>query len=291
MNRDRYQQMRAAFLAARDASPDDRLAMLHQLAERDPELHEQVTRLLDQDSSDESLAEAAGHAHALGEPDAPQEPTMPVSVGPYRIIGKLGEGGMGVVLEAEQTEPRRRVALKVMRTALFSNALWQRFRQEIAALARLNHAGIAQIYDSGTESTPVGPMPYFAMELVEGVPINHYVESKKLSTHATLLLFLAVCDAVKHAHTKGVIHRDLKPANILIDPAGRPKVLDFGIARLIDSESPADAKQTMQGQILGTIAYTSPEQLRYGAAEADSRSDVFSPRSRALRTTDRPTAL
>jgi len=158
----------------------------------------------------------------------------PARIGPYRIVGRLGEGGMGVVYEAEQTEPvRRHVALKLVKQGMDTKEVVARFTSERQALALMNHPYIAQAFDAGT--TEDG-RPYFVMELVAGEPLDKYCDRTRLTTEQRLGLFLKVCDAVQHAHQKGVIHRDLKPSNILVtDLAGgpRPKIIDFGVAKAI----------------------------------------------------------
>lgn len=277
MNPDRYRQIRQAFLELRKVEPRDRPAMLKRLAGDDGDMISEVEQLLAQDDSDVSLGEAVAiAAFSPASTDGSgllDESPIPESIGPYRIIRKLGEGGMGAVFEAEQSEPLRRVAVKVVKGGFWSQALRQRFRQEVQALARFNHPCVAQIYESGQAETEFGEFPYFAMELVAGLPINDYAGDAALSLEDRLRLAARVCDAVQHAHSKGVIHRDLKPANILVDESGTPKILDFGIARLSNDES--TTQHTVQGQVLGTIAYMSPEQLKYGAVEADVRSDVY----------------
>jgi tetratricopeptide (TPR) repeat protein len=208
--------------------------------------------------------------------DAPPE-----TVGPYRILRKVGEGGMGSVYEAQQENPRRTVALKMIRPGLVSGALLARFRHEAQVLGRLRHPGIAQIYEAGTHQPPRGaPQPYFAMELVHGLPLARYCEAKHLGVRARLELVARVCDAVEHAHQRGVIHRDLKPDNILVDDHGgagevQPKILDFGVARVVDPDAQHTTLHTSVGQIVGTVAYMSPEQAAADPAELDTRSDVY----------------
>src|SRR5262249_48122191 len=142
-----------------------------------------------------------------------------------------GEGGMGTVYEAEQDNPRRTVALKVIRPGLASDALLQRFAREAQILGRLHHPGIAQVYDAGVAESG---QPYFAMELIVGVPLDRYARDHALDARGRLELMARVGDAVQHAHERGVIHRDLKPGNILVEPSGQPRVLDFGVARAAD---------------------------------------------------------
>ena len=199
----------------------------------------------------------------------------PETIGHYRIIDILGEGGMGTVYEAEQDQPQRRVALKVIRPDFVSAELIRRFSRESEALGRLQHPGIAQIYEAGTAEGPRGPQPFFAMELVKGEPLDAYAERNSLGTKQRLELFIHVCEAVHYAHQKGVIHRDLKPANILVDSTGQPKILDFGVARVTDVDVQA-TRQTSVGQVIGTLQYMSPEQVLADPLDIDTRSDVYS---------------
>jgi tetratricopeptide (TPR) repeat protein/predicted Ser/Thr protein kinase len=199
---------------------------------------------------------------------------FPERIGSYRILGIIGEGAMGVVYEAEQERPHRRVALKVIRPGFAAPARLRRFEHEAEVLGRLQHPGIAQIYHAGVAETGSGIQPFFAMELVRGRPLNEYIAQRQLQIKDRLTLFAQICDAVDHAHQKGVIHRDLKPANIIVDASGQPKVLDFGLARAID----ADVRSTMHtgaGEMVGTIAYMSPEQVSGATDELDTRSDVY----------------
>jgi eukaryotic-like serine/threonine-protein kinase len=204
----------------------------------------------------------------------PAERQLPTSIGRYRIIRLLGEGGMGAVYEAEQDQPRRHVALKVIKAAWASPELLQRFVQESHVLGRLHHPGIAQIYEAGSADTGFGRQPFFAMELIHGKPLVEYAEEHKLSTRQRLELMIQVCDAVQHAHQRGIIHRDLKPGNILVDETGRPKILDFGLARITDSEAQT-TRQTELGQVLGTLPFMSPEQVTGDPEAIDTRSDVY----------------
>jgi lipopolysaccharide biosynthesis regulator YciM/predicted Ser/Thr protein kinase len=202
------------------------------------------------------------------------EPPLPSAIGRYRIIRLLGEGGMGAVYEAEQDQPRRSVALKVIKTAWASPELLRRFEQEAQALGRLHHPGIAQIYEAGSADAGFGIQPFFAMELIHGKPLVEYANEQKLTTRQRLELMIQVCDAVQHAHQRGIIHRDLKPGNILVDESGQPRVLDFGLARATDSDAQA-TRQTDIGQLLGTLAYVSPEQVLADPLALDTRTDVY----------------
>ncbi len=198
----------------------------------------------------------------------------PAAIGRYRILRVIGEGGMGIVYEAEQDQPRRTVALKIIRPGMASPELLRRFEQESQALGRLQHPGIAQIYEAGTVDTGLGPQPYFAMEYIRGIEPQNYAESHHLNTNQRLEIMVKICDAVHHAHQRGLIHRDLKPANILVDDTGQPKVLDFGVARVTDSDT-RSTMETDMGQLIGTLAYMSPEQAMADPLDIDTRSDVY----------------
>ncbi len=197
---------------------------------------------------------------------------LPERIGDYAIVRLLGSGGMGIVYEAEQSRPRRRVALKVMRGGTLcdqrSRAL---FRREVGALGRLSHPGIAAIYEAG--ETDRGE-PYFALELVRGEPLHVYARNRGLSQRERIEHLVRVCRAAAYAHGQGVVHRDLKPGNVLVDPAAGPKILDFGLARLLE---PGDSlSATTTGQILGTLPYMSPEQAAGADSVAiDARADVY----------------
>ncbi len=210
-----------------------------------------------------------------GAPNRPRVRSLPESIGRYRIIRLLGEGGMGTVYEAEQDHPRRSVALKVIKAAWASPTLLQRFHQESQTLGRLHHPGIAQVYEAGSADTGFGPQPFFAMEFIHGKPLTHYADEHKITPRLRLALMIKICDAVQHAHQRGIIHRDLKPGNILVDETGQPKILDFGLARATDSDAQA-TRQTELGQLLGTLAYMSPEQALGDPMALDVRSDVYS---------------
>ena len=197
---------------------------------------------------------------------------LPDRIGRYRILGLLGSGAMGRVYEAEQDQPRRLVALKVMRRGYVSPEMQRRFLKESHILGQLKHKGIAQIFDAGVDEHG---LPYFAMELIRGEPIDEFANSRHLSIAERLQLMAGVCDAVQHAHERGVIHRDLKPSNILVDLSGQCKILDFGIARTNDTEMYSSTSHTETGQLLGTLAYMSPEQISGKASEIDSRTDVY----------------
>ncbi len=260
-----------------------RAAFIEQACGEDQSLRGEVESLLAQAQSTDGFLEAPAvdmAARNLASSFGSGAHSHPEAIGRYRILRLLGEGGMGTVYEAEQEEPRRIVALKVIMLGLATSDRLRRFRQESHALARLQHPGIAQIYESSTADTGFGPQPYFAMEFIRGLPLKQYAEVHQLDTRQKLLLMVKVCEAVHHAHQRGLIHRDLKPGNILVDEAGQPKILDFGVARVTEADAEVgDAHTTMQtglGQIVGTLAYVSPEQVLGDPLEVDTRSDVYS---------------
>jgi len=198
----------------------------------------------------------------------------PARIGQYVIKREIARGGMGVVFEAVQDEPRRTVAVKVMKDSLASDEALRRFRYEAQLLARLRHPGIAQVYEAGTHDGTAGAVPFFAMEYIPNAkPITEYAEWKKLSADARLELFARVCDAVHHGHQRGIVHRDLKPGNILVDSSGNPRIIDFGVARATDSDMATI--QTEVGQIIGSLNYMSPEQFEADPNDIDTRSDVY----------------
>jgi serine/threonine protein kinase len=201
----------------------------------------------------------------------------PASVGPYQILSVLGEGGMGTVYAAEQHSPiQRRVALKLIKMGMDTREVIARFDAERQSLARMNHPNIAQVFDAGAGDSG---QPYFVMELVEGVPLTQYCDRKQLSTKARLELFAQVCDAIQHAHTKGIIHRDIKPGNVLVTEINgkpTPKVIDFGIAKAIDQQSAERTVFSESGRLVGTPEYMSPEQAGGAVEDVDARTDIYS---------------
>lgn len=199
--------------------------------------------------------------------------TLPARLGPYRILRLLGEGSSGRVYLAEQSEPRREVALKVLRSAELSSDARHRFSREAELLAQLEHPSIARVYAAGLIETDTGPLPYLAMEYVQGVELLEYARAASLDIPAKLALIAAICRAVHYAHARGIVHRDLKPANILVDAEGQPHILDFGIAHVAQERFSA---MTVAGQVLGTVPYMSAEQLAGRVGANDPRCDVYS---------------
>ena len=200
-------------------------------------------------------------------------------IGPYKILQPIGKGGMGQVFMAEQTEPvKRRVALKVIKTDTPSKEILARFEAERQALAMMDHQNIAKVLDAGI--TDDG-RPYFAMELVKGVPITEYCDKNKLDPNERLDLFVQTCRAIQHAHMKGIVHRDIKPSNVLVTLYdGKPvaKVIDFGLAKALQDTTQLTNRTlfTQYGQVVGTLAYMSPEQAEMNALDVDTRTDVYS---------------
>jgi serine/threonine protein kinase len=199
------------------------------------------------------------------------------SVGPYKLLSLLGEGGFGTVYLAEQEKPvHRRLALKVIKPGMDTREVLARFEAERQALAMMDHPNIAKVFDAG--STEAG-RPFFAMELVHGEPITDYCDRHHLTLDQRLELFVAVCQAVQHAHQKGIIHRDLKPKNVLVavaDNRPMPKIIDFGVAKAMAQPLTEQTIFTEQGQLIGTPEYMSPEQAEMSRLDVDTRSDIYS---------------
>jgi len=208
--------------------------------------------------------------------DSKSSKTLPVIKG-YKIKSKLGEGGMGLVYLADQLEPiRRQVALKVIKPGMDSKKVISRFEAERQALALLDHPNIAHVYDAGT--TDKG-RPFFVMEYIKGVSITDYCDQQRLNIEKRLKLFMQVCDAIQHAHTKGIIHRDIKPSNIIVssdNDKATPKVIDFGVAKATSQSLTEHTMFTEQGQLIGTPEYMSPEQTDITSADIDIRTDIYS---------------
>ena len=221
-------------------------------------------------------AEPPSAPDTQGAPEAAAESPAP-QIGPYRLISKLGVGGMGQVWLAEQTEPvRRRVALKLIKAGLYDDAVAQRFLSERQSLAMMEHPAIAKVYDAG--ATAAG-QPYLAMEYVDGLPLTDYCDQNKLSVKDRLKLFLQVCEGVQHAHQKAIIHRDLKPSNILVtevDGRPTPRIIDFGLAKFTTPLVAGETMLTQYGAFLGTPGYMSPEQADPAIEDIDTRADVYS---------------
>ncbi|MEM7307260.1 MAG: serine/threonine-protein kinase [Planctomycetota bacterium] len=247
------------------------------LAEEEPEVRSEVMRLLDLDAQASTSLERVA-ADAIAETSWAATLAPGQRVGPYRLVRVLGSGGMGVVFEAEEESPHRRVALKTLRAEAYTPELLGRFANEVQLLARLEHPGIARVFASGTFERAERECPYYTMELVEDArTLLGYADHEGLDLRARLELLLQALSAVEHGHRKGVIHRDLKPGNLLVDPGGHVKVIDFGLARPSDPLAlGAVPLQTEAGQVLGTLAYMSPEHVGGRPGEVDTQSDVYS---------------
>jgi tetratricopeptide (TPR) repeat protein len=198
-------------------------------------------------------------------------------IGPYKLLQVLGTGGMGVVYEAEQSEPvTRRVAIKILKLGMDTREVLARFEAERQALAVMDHPGIAKVLDGGATE---GGRPYFVMELVHGVPLSEYCDFHRLTLDERVRLFVKLCQAVQHAHHKGVVHRDLKPSNVLVieqDGVPLPKIIDFGVAKAVGQRLTEQTLVTQLGQAIGTPAYMSPEQAEASGLDVDSRTDIYS---------------
>jgi WD40 repeat protein/predicted Ser/Thr protein kinase len=285
MAEDRRSRVRQIFDQAAELPPEQRPPFLDAACRDDPALRAEVEALLAYDAAagdDEDggsflksplVRSGKDEGGRMKDETATSQSSFilhPSSFPHYRILGVLGEGGMGTVYAAEQENPHRPVALKVIRPGLLSPGFVKRFTHEAQILARLHHPGIAQVYEAGLSAEG---QPYFAMELIRGVALDEY--ARRLDVPARLALLARVCDAVQHAHDKGVIHRDLKPGNILVDEAGQPKVLDFGVARVTDADLLTTTGRTEVGQLIGTLAYMSPEQMAADPRLIDHRTDVY----------------
>jgi serine/threonine protein kinase/tetratricopeptide (TPR) repeat protein len=295
-------------------SEAERQAYLDQACAGDPDLRQEVESLLRAHDAAGSFLEtpappppATGPSRAEDDPDStgpylpvntPAEPsfaseakTAPprpaddappgegpgARLGPYRLIEEIGHGGMGAVYLAEQEQPvRRRVALKIIKPGMDTEQVVARFEAERQALALMDHLNIAKVLDAG--ATPEG-RPYFVMELVQGVPITRFCDDNYLTVRERLEVFVPVCQAIQHAHSKGLIHRDIKPSNVLVtrhEGEPFPKVIDFGIAKAIEQPLTDQSPETLVGTVVGTPEYMSPEQANLGAGGIDTRSDVYS---------------
>jgi len=265
------------FLAALALRGDDRRALIDSRCANDPGLRREIEGLLRAAEHTSTFLENPALAPHGASDDWDQPPswmTPGAKIGRYTLLRQLGAGGMGVVFSAQQDSPRRTVALKLMRPGFVSPSLLRRFAREASVLGMLKHPGIAQVYDAGTETIAGAPVPYLAMELVEGGSLTEWAR-RAVSVRDRVSVVAQVCDAVAHAHQRGVIHRDLKPANVLVDASGNARVLDFGIARLVQGDEPGNTVQTAAGVILGTLAYMSPEQVSGDPSRVDVRSDVY----------------
>ena len=266
------------FAALQIDTPEGRAAYLQRACDDDIALRRKVEQLLKEHFSNDSLL-----SHPAPERPEPNAPTSPPEQAPaqmlgrYKLLEKIGEGGFGEVWMAEQREPvKRRVALKIIKLGMDSRQIVARFEAERQALAMMDHANIARIFDADVTDTG---RPYFVMELVRGMKITDYCDRNQLPTQERLKLFILVCQAIQHAHQKGIIHRDIKPSNILVtlhDGVPVPKVIDFGIAKATQQELTDKTVFTQFQQFIGTPAYISPEQAEMSGLDIDTRADIYS---------------
>jgi non-specific serine/threonine protein kinase/serine/threonine-protein kinase len=278
MTPDRAERARAIFLEALDLAPDRRRKLLDERCGDDAHLRDEVLTLLAYDAATGQFLDEPAVTPDLAPTRSRSRPANHTGrrIGGFEIRRVIGSGGMGTVYEATQDHPNRLVALKVLSRGVVSGSALRRFKREAEILGRLRHPNIAHVYDAGMFDEGEGAQPYFAMELIRGRGLLEFAEASQLGTRQRLEFFAKVCDAVQHAHLKGVIHRDLKPDNILVDEHGEPKILDFGVARATDSDIQITTVQTDIGQLIGTVPYMSPEQVTGNPSELDSRSDVYS---------------
>ncbi len=265
------------YLAAleREAN-DERSAYLEEACAGNPELRRRVERLLEAQQKVGSFLESPA-PEICPTVDHPISERAGTVIGPYKLLQLIGEGGMGVVFMAEQTEPiQRTVALKIIKPGMDTRQVIARFEAERQAVAMMEHPNITRVIDAGATETG---RPYFVMELVKGVPITRYCDENRLPLRERLELFVEVCQAVQHAHQKGIIHRDIKPNNVLVaeyDGKPVPKIIDFGVAKATASNLTERTMFTEFGQIIGTMEYMSPEQASFNQLDVDTRSDIYS---------------
>lgn len=279
MSREHHERITELFEELLALDPQARVERLERNDLSD-DLRAELRELLDYADRDDAFAEEKigriAQEFAAESPDETrQDARHPETIGRYRILREIGRGGMGVVYEAEQSSPQRRVALKVLQASLTTPEAVRRFERETEILGRLRHPGIAHIYEAVLDAGQADDRPFFAMELIDGLPLDEHVREHDLALEQRVTLVAEACDAIHYAHANGVLHRDLKPSNILVDKIdGGVKILDFGIARAIDSKERAETLQTDPGHIIGTIAYMSPEQIE-PTSLIDTRSDVY----------------
>ena len=253
----------------------ERAAYLEGACGADHALRERIEALLAAHDASDGVLDAPPPMPTTAPPPLTEKPGT--VIGPYKLLQQIGEGGMGVVYMAEQQEPvRRKVALKIIKPGMDSHQVIARFEAERQALAMMDHQNIARVLDAGTTESG---RPYFVMELVHGVPITRFCDDNKLTPRERLALFVPVCQAIQHAHQKGIIHRDVKPSNVLVtmyDDKPVPKVIDFGVAKAIEQRLTEKTMFTQYGALVGTFEYMSPEQAEMNAFGVDTRSDIYS---------------
>jgi serine/threonine protein kinase/tetratricopeptide (TPR) repeat protein len=257
--------------------PESWPAFLDRACVDEPELRRRVEMLLEAHREAGTFAQPEGVGSSTASDDRHNAEHPGTVIGPYKLLQQIGEGGMGTVYMAEQTEPiRRKVALKVIKAGMDSRQVVARFEAERQALAMMDHVNIARVIDAGATASG---RPYFVMELIHGVPITKYCDDNHLTPRERLELFVPVCQAIQHAHQKGIIHRDIKPSNVLVtlyDGVPVPKVIDFGVAKAMEQSLTERTLFTQFGTMVGTPQYMSPEQAEMSALGIDTRSDIYS---------------
>jgi hypothetical protein len=276
-------RVKAAFMAALEVDSAQRAAVLDEMCAGDAEVRRRVEAMLHVNDRTDLLLDQPAACHlatatnvADAKPSPADELPGTLIAGRYRLRDVIGEGGMGTVWVAEQTDPvRRTVAIKLIKPGMDSRQVIARFEAERQALAVMDHPHIAKVLDGGTTETG---RPFFVMDYVPGRPITEFCDAERVDVAGRLRLFVQVCEAVQHAHQKGVIHRDLKPSNVLVQTSGAgpvPKVIDFGLAKVVGDRLSETSLQTALGMLLGTLQYMSPEQADLGNPDIDTRADVY----------------
>ena len=257
--------------ALKCASDAERSAFLNDACHNSPELRARLELMLEGHFRAEKFLDDRPNSMSPSPDEA-----IGSSIGRYKLLEKIGEGGFGIVYAAEQKEPvKRRVALKIIKLGMDTKQVVARFEAERQALALMDHPNIAKVHDGGATD---GGRPYFVMELVQGVPITEFCDKNKLPANERLKLFVQVCQAIQHAHQKGIIHRDIKPTNVLVtlhDGVPVPKVIDFGVAKATSQELTEKTLFTNFGMMIGTPAYMSPEQAEMSGLDVDTRTDIY----------------
>ena len=252
--------------AALQCDPANRLSYLRDACTGDEALFAEAVSLLQMHDAGATMTAAPSQSNAAHE-----------YIGPYKLLRRIGEGGMGIVYQARQQEPiRRDVALKLIKPGMDSRQVIARFESERQALALMDHPNIARVFDAGATERD---LPYFVMELVDGLPITSFCDRQNLGVRQRIELMLPVCQAIQHAHQKGIIHRDIKPSNVLVklqEGNATPKVIDFGLAKALAADSFSGNTQTQLGSVAGTLDYMSPEQAELSRQDIDTRADVYS---------------